>query len=92
MAQQYSIDQAQNNLDAIIHDVEQGTPVEIIRSGKRVAILISGEDYDRLIKQQPDFWEAVQTFRREFNLGEIGIDSETFAGLRDPSLGREVSL
>ena len=92
MTHQYSIDQAKTNLDAMIQEVEQGTPVEIVRAGTRVAVLISGEDYDRLMAIKPDFWEALQSFRATLNLEEEGLDSDDLAGIRDSSPGREVNL
>jgi prevent-host-death family protein len=92
MTHQYSIDQAQTHFMQLLKEIEQGNTVALMRSGKRIAVVISSEEYDRLVKKHPDFWEAIQTFRQEFNLEEIGIDSEIFLGLRDSSPGREVGV
>ncbi|MDK3157814.1 type II toxin-antitoxin system prevent-host-death family antitoxin [Kamptonema cortianum] len=89
--QQYSIEQVQNNLKEIVHAVEQGTPVEIVQSGKRVAVLLSPNQYDRLNYSTSGFWESLQAFRQQVNLAELNLD-EIFEGVRDVSPGREVNL
>ncbi|MDI9635360.1 type II toxin-antitoxin system Phd/YefM family antitoxin [Geitlerinema splendidum] len=89
--QQYSIEQVQNNLREIVHAVEQGTPVEIVQSGKRVAVLLSPNQYDRLHSSTSGFWESLQAFRQQVNLAELNLD-EIFEGVRDVSPGREVNL
>ncbi|NJK52542.1 MAG: type II toxin-antitoxin system prevent-host-death family antitoxin [Acaryochloris sp. RU_4_1] len=93
MTYQYPIDQAQTRFTQILNEVEQGSLVELTRSGKRVVVLIASEEYDRLIlENRPGFWQALQTFRQQANLAEAEISSETFEGLRENSSGREVSL
>jgi prevent-host-death family protein len=92
MAHQYSVDQAQAQFIQLLNEVEQGNPVELIQSGKRVAVVISGEEYDRLNSKKPDFWQAIEAFRRDFNIDEEGVDDAIWEGLRDPSPGREVNL
>jgi cellobiose PTS system EIIB component len=92
MAHQYSIDQAQNHLDQILNEVEQGRSIELTRSGKRVAVLISTEEYDQLRSGKTSFWEALQRFRQQLELENIDIEPEIFEGIRDKSPGREVIL
>ncbi|MBW4502197.1 MAG: hypothetical protein KME57_22165 [Scytonema hyalinum WJT4-NPBG1] len=47
MADQYSIEQISDHLEQIIQDVEQGTAVQLIRQGERVAVIVSATEYDR---------------------------------------------
>jgi prevent-host-death family protein len=44
---QYPIDQLQGHLNDLVQVVEQGEPVEITRQGKRVAVLLSVEEYEQ---------------------------------------------
>jgi prevent-host-death family protein len=93
MAQTYSIEQAQNHLADIVSEVEQGQTVEITRSGKRIAVVISDDQYNQLTQSnQPDFWQELQKFRQNFDLEELDIGSDVFEGIRDRSPGREVDL
>ena len=93
MTHQYSIDQAQSQFEAILSGVESGTPVELLRAGQPIAVVISSEEYARLTSgQPPNFWQALQIFRQDFNLEQAGFDVSTFENLRDTSPGREVIL
>lgn len=92
MASQYSIEQAQTQLAEIMAEVEKGHTVEFLRGGQRFAVLVSSQDYERLIASKPSFWHAIETFRHDFNLDEEGVDDDFWETLRDPSPGREVNL
>lgn len=92
MSDQYSIEQAHTHLDEIMTKVEQGHLVEILKAGKRIAVLISSQDYDLLTASKNSFWAAVETFRHDFNLDEEGVDDEFWEGVRDRSPGREINL
>jgi prevent-host-death family protein len=90
MVKKYSIAEAESNLTDLVHEAEQGTRVELTRSGKPVAVLVGTEDFERMSKRTPDFWEAYEKFRREHNLAELDIDpDEVFGEVRDPSPGRD---
>lgn len=89
MGQQYSIAQARDHLPAIVHEVEQGQPVELTRRGKPVAVLLSASEYRRLSRSRPSFMEAVERWRRSVDLEELNIGPEYFDALRDRSPGRE---
>jgi len=90
---QYSIDQVQSQLNQLIQGVEQGEPVEITRQGKRVAILLSVEEYERLKTEKRGFGTALEEFRQKYNVAEADIDpGEIFRDVRDKSPGREVIL
>lgn len=92
MTHQYSIDQAQIHLEQILNEVEQGDSVELTRSGKPVAVLISTEKYDQLRLGKTNLWEALQRFRQQLELENIDIEPEIFEGIRDESPGREIIL
>jgi prevent-host-death family protein len=91
MPREFSIAEARNQLPALVHQVENGPPVRLTRRGKPVAVLVSLREYERLGPRRADLWEAIEAFRRETDLGDIDVD-EIFAGVRDPSPGREVEL
>ncbi len=55
MSNQYSLLQAQEQLTKIIREVEDGTPAEITRDDKPVAIVISIEEYNQLLGGNPSF-------------------------------------
>jgi prevent-host-death family protein len=90
MVKKYSIAEASNNLMDIVHEAEEGTRVELTREGKPVAVLIGTNEFEQMAKEAPSFKEAYEKFRREYDLVELDIDpDEVFAGVRDPSPGRD---
>lgn len=91
MPREFSIAEARSQLPALVHQVEKGAPVRLTRRGKPVAVLVSLREYERLGPRRADLWEAIEAFRRETDLSDIDVD-EIFAGVRDPSPGREVEL
>jgi prevent-host-death family protein len=92
MSKQYSIAQARDKLASIIHAVENGDSVEITRGGKRVAVLVSSDEYDRLTAGKLSLWQALERFRQEVDLASLRIEPETFEGadpeIRAPSTAR----
>jgi len=88
MVKKYSIAEARDHLPSVVHEAEKGTQVELTRRGKPVAVLIGVEDFERLSKKKPGFWEAYQEFRRTADLSEIDPD-EIFRDVRDQSPGRD---
>lgn len=85
----YSIAEARQNLAALVHEVERGSPVEVSRRGEPVAILVPLGDYERLTAGRSTFWEAVLEFRRTADLKGVSVGGEFLRGVRDPSRGRE---
>ena len=83
----YSIAAARNHLPALVHGAERGAVVELTRRGLPVAVLLSERAYRRLAKGRPDFWTALQEFRRTHDLPKQRVD-QVFAGVRDRSEGR----
>jgi prevent-host-death family protein len=92
MTKSYSIAQAKDHLARVIHEAEEGSPVELTRRGRPVAMVVSVRDFKRLGEPRRDFWAAYEDFRRRFDLEELGIEpEEVFATERDSSPGRDFS-
>jgi len=93
MGKRYSIAETRNNLAAIVHELEDVQSVEITRRGESVAVLISKQEYDRLLSKSTGFWDSYQAFRKRANLEELDIDpDEIWRDVRDKSPGREIDL
>jgi len=92
-AAQYSIAQARDRLAQLVHQAEEGTPIELTRRGKRVAVILSVEEYDRLAPSKPNFWEGLLKFREQLVAEGIEINpDEIFRDVRDRSPGRDFSF
>jgi len=93
MARRYSIAEARARFPGVVREAEEGYPVEISRRGTPVAVLLSVEEYRRLAKRRTQFSDAYDRFRSSSALAELDIDpDEVFAGVREPSPGRDVEL
>ena len=90
MLKQYSIAKARDHFTSLVRAVERDSAVELTRRGKPVVVMLSIQEYKRLSSRQASFWEAYSAFRKQVNLQELGIEPDTFTGLRDRSPGREV--
>jgi prevent-host-death family protein len=98
---QYLIDQSSDPIEKLVHQVESGGPVEVIREGKLVAVLMSAEDYRRNHRPQKTFMDSLLEIRQRYGLDDREPDEddisdaefdEIFNNLRDKSPGREVEL
>jgi len=90
---QYSIAQARNQLAQLIHQAEQGSPVEITRRGKRIAVILSVEDFESLSSHKGTFGKSLAEFRRQWGIEMLDLNpDEVFQDLRDRSSGRDVAL
>ena len=89
MAKSYSIAEARNGLTGIVHDVERGAQVEITRRGKRVAVLVSSAEYERLTESRRDLWEALQKWRESVDWDVLGDIDDVWADVWDRSPGRD---
>jgi prevent-host-death family protein len=81
-----SVAEAKNHLPALIHSAEEA-PVEIVRRGKPVAVLLSRATFDRLRGRRPDAWGALERWRASVDLKSLEL-KDVFEGLRDRSPGR----
>jgi prevent-host-death family protein len=87
MARRVSLAEARDHLTGLVRDVERGNKVELTRRGKRVAVLVSASEYDRLRSPRTDVVSALRAWR-----ANLPADFEGFPdtdALRDPSPGRE---
>jgi prevent-host-death family protein len=90
MARKVSIAEARNHLTVLIHDVERGKKVELTRRGKRVAVLVSCDEYDRLRATRPSLDQALHAWRARLPADFEGFSDDEVRSWRDPSPGREV--
>ncbi len=89
LRRQSSIADARDRLASLVHDVEEGAPVEITRRGRPVAVLVSYHEYQRLLGEGPSFWDAMLAYRSSAQLDDpqaLGIEPSDFP--RDNSPGR----
>ena len=91
---QYSITQMQENPEGVMQAVEREKAIEITRQGKQVAVLLSVDEYRRLIgERQSNLDVALAKFRQD--LVEEGLDidpDEMFKDVRDRSPARTVII
>ena len=83
MAITYSIAEARDQFAALIRNAEENhQPVQVTRRGQPVAVILSAEEYTRLLANQPErnFWAAYQGWRQKWNVSELNIDPEEIWG------------
>ncbi len=91
MSSSYSIAAAKDQFPKLVHEAEGGSPVEITRRGRRVAVLLSTDLYARLAGESHSLWKGICELREAYRVAEIEDDG-ALEGLRDPRPGRDVSL
>lgn len=91
MLNSYSIAEAKDRLPQLVHEAEDGGPVEITRRGRAVAVLLSTEAYTRLTERPKSLWLGIRELRATYAAEEPDED-DPFADVRDPSPGRDVDL
>jgi len=92
VSKSYSIAQAKNLLGRLVHEAEEGSPVELTRRGRPVAMVVSVPEFERLSRPRRLFAALYEDFRRRFDLAELGIDpDEVFAVDNDASAGKDFS-
>jgi antitoxin (DNA-binding transcriptional repressor) of toxin-antitoxin stability system len=89
---QLSLEEARDQLPALVQDVAEHGPVELTEGGEAVAVIVAPGEYRRQAAERPDTWAAYEKFRAEANLAEFGIDDSFLEGLRDTSPGRDIEL
>jgi prevent-host-death family protein len=63
MEKSYTIADGKNSFSAMVREAEKRGVVEVTRRGQRVAVLMSGEEYERLQGRKENFWEAIERIR-----------------------------
>ena len=92
MAKSFSVAEARQNFARLLQTAERGRVVEITRRGQPVAVVLSAAQYLALVGEGPSFKTAIDDLRARLGVERLGIVDDDFAGLRDASAGREVSL
>ena len=88
----YSIAEAKSHLGRLVHQAEEGPPVELTRRGRPVAVVVSIQYFERLKEPRMDSWDAVEKLRQVHDLAMLEIDpEEVFSPDEDRSPGREFS-
>jgi prevent-host-death family protein len=83
MTTSYSIAEARNQFAALVRDAEESNrPVQVTRRGQPVAVILSAEEYARLLANQPerDFWAAYEEWRQKWHVSELDMDPEEIWG------------
>lgn len=78
-----SVAEAKNTLPALLHEADVA-PVEIVRRGKPVAVILSRASYDRLRDKNEGVWAALERFRETHDLERLDV-ARAFEGTRDGS-------
>jgi len=91
MSPSVSIAEARDQLPRLVHEAEAGTPVQITRRGRPVAVLLSTAAYERLASRPTSLWQGIRELRAACSAELSGAD-DPFDDVRDPSPGREVEL
>ena len=88
-----SIAQARNTLTRLIHEAENGEAVHITRRGKRVAVLVSRREYERLESGGggSDFWQGTKEWRAQASFDWPELTPEEVDSWRDRRPPREPS-
>jgi prevent-host-death family protein len=79
-----SVAEAKNTLPALLHEADT-TPVEIVRRGKPVAVILSRASYDRLRGKGDGVWDALERFRETHDLSDLDA-ADAFEGVRGASV------
>lgn len=82
-----SVAEAKADLPALVHEAEE-RPVTIERRGKRVAVLLSAAEYDRLTGAGGDLWTAISRFRARHDVAALDLGG-ALDERRDRSPGRD---
>lgn len=83
-----SIAEARHDLAALVHEVEQGSHIEVTRRGAPVAVIVPIADYVHG-DERKDFWKAYLDWRKGVDLRKLGIGRSFLKGVRDRSPGRD---
>jgi prevent-host-death family protein len=76
-----SVAEAKNTLPALLHEAESA-PIEIMRRGKPVAVILSRAGYDRLRGKSEGVWAAIERFRETHDLEQLDA-ARAFEPVRD---------
>lgn len=92
MTLSYSIAEARNQFAALIRRIEEEERmVQVTRRGEPVAIILSQEEYERLMAQRPkrDFLQAYREYQETWQDVPMDIEGDIWEGVRDKMPPRE---
>jgi prevent-host-death family protein len=92
MTLSYSIAEARNQFAALIRRVEEEEQmVQVTRRGEPVAIILSQEEYERLMAQRSkrDFLQAYREYQEMWQDVPMDIEGDIWEGVRDKTPPRE---
>jgi prevent-host-death family protein len=92
MARRFSIAEARSNLPSIVNQAAAGSPIELTRRGRAVAVLVSLREFERLRGDRSRFGDAYKSFLEKYSLRDVGVERGFFESIRSEDGGREVSL
>jgi prevent-host-death family protein len=87
--------EAKNKLTQIVHQVEDGEPVELSRHGRPVAVLIGIEQYNNFKNAAGTFSRRLKQFQSDWPMESTETPEKNenpFDGLRSRGMGRPVEL
>lgn len=91
-----SIREAKSQLTSLVHEAERGRAIRLTRRGKRVAVLVSDRQYERMKaagEPKGDFLRFLQGWRREMIAkGVPFVSDDELAAMRDRSPGRDFAF
>ena len=88
----FSIAEARDHLSEVVRLAEDEGPVELTRRGRPVAVVVSRDEYLRLLAPVGEPFRFLERFRLDHDLDQCGLEPDDVAGLRDLGPGREVAL
>ena len=92
MKTRYSIAEARDRFAALVHDLEHLPLIEVTRRGRRVAVILSAEEYQRLTAPRMSFRDAYMVFQARHRDETPDDLSGVFDDVRDRSPGRPTDL
>jgi prevent-host-death family protein len=90
-----SLAEARDHLTGLVRDVERGQRVDLTRRGKRVAVLLSAEEYDRIKRPRAEpksLLTALEAWRARLPEDFVGFSEDEVRSWRNRSPGRTVDF
>lgn len=88
----YSIAQARDQFATLVREIEtKNQSVQVTRRGEPVAVILSVDEYERLIAHQPkrDFWQAYLDYKEQWQDVPMDIEVDIWGDVRDSTPPRE---
>lgn len=91
MTKQFTTAAARRDWAKVLRCAERGTPVEVLRNGQPVAVVVSVEEYRRVRPSTSSVFDIVTRFREGVDPRDLE-GPDPWADLRDRSVGRPVEI